>query len=176
MADASLVVAVVGAPHGHEFAVQVGCLVGELRGSTPEHAVRPGLRPDLQDLVANLADGLIPADARPMAVDELGWIFEAALAGGQLPRGRAFGAMRAHVDDALEHGLLAAPDAVLHLGPNAAADRAKWTDGLDALCVGCAGRGGLGLRLPYAAAHERDHACQTGRRRQAGRTQEPPAG
>src|SRR5262245_29068270 len=114
MADASLVVAVVGAPHRHEFAVKIGRLVGEFRGTTPKHAVGPRLLTDLQDLVANLVNCLIPADACPTAIHEFRRIFEAALARGELPGGCAFGAMRAHVDDALEHGLLAGPHTVFN--------------------------------------------------------------
>ena len=71
VADARLVVAVVGPPHRHELAMQVGGLVGELGRSAPEDAVRPALLAQLQELVADLVDGLVPADARPFAGGEL---------------------------------------------------------------------------------------------------------
>src|SRR5262245_11653332 len=160
VANAGLVIAVVGAPHGHELAVEIGSLVGKLRRSAPEYAVRPGLLTDLQDLVANLVDGLVPADARPTAVDELGWIFQAALTGCQLASGCTFGAMRAHIDDALEYRFLTGPNAVLNLGPNAAADGAKWTDCFDALGFGSGASGRLRVRRLHAGAERRNHPGQ----------------
>jgi hypothetical protein len=52
----------------------------------PEHAVGPGLLADLKKLVANFVDGLVPADAGPFPVDELGWILQAALAMSKFAR------------------------------------------------------------------------------------------
>ncbi len=130
MADAGLVVDRVGPPHGRELAVQVGSLVGELGGAQPEHAVRPGFLADLQQLVADLLDRLIPGDPLPLAVLQLDRILVAALALGQLADRSALGAVRALADRAVPARLLAGPDAVLDLGDDRAADRAVGADAL----------------------------------------------
>ena len=172
VADARLVVAVVGPPHRHELAVQVGGLVGELGRPAPEDAVRPALLAQLQQLVADLGDGLVPADARPFAGGKLHGVLEPALAVGELARRRALGAVRAHVDRAFEHRLLARPHAVLDLGPDGAADRAEWADGLQAFRF-------TGGRLDRSlCAHARRRAdrqsCEAAHRGEPGGMQEAP--
>jgi hypothetical protein len=130
MADPRLVVDVVGAPKGGELAAEISLLVAELGRAQPVDRIWPGLLADLQQLVADLVDRLLPADPLPPAAGELGRVLQPPLADRQFPRRRALGAVGAHVDRALEHRLLADPDAVLHLGPDAAADRAERADGL----------------------------------------------
>ena len=63
VADARLVVAVVGAPERVELAEQVGLLVAELGRAEPVDEVRARLLADLQHLVADFVDRLFPLDA-----------------------------------------------------------------------------------------------------------------
>src|SRR3546814_10988569 len=64
MADACLVILVVGAPEGGELAEEIGAFVGELCRTHPINGFRPGLLADLHQLVADPADGFIPGDPR----------------------------------------------------------------------------------------------------------------
>jgi hypothetical protein len=154
VADARLVVAVVGAPEGVELAEQVGLLVGELGGAQEVDGVLARRLADVEHLVADLVDGDIPADAGPFARDELHRILEPAVAVRMLARGRALGAMRTEVERAIEARLLADPDAVLHLGHDGAADRAVRAHRFLDVDL-AAGRGCRGFRLPHPAARDR---------------------
>src|SRR3546814_16707166 len=98
MADACLVVLVVGAPEGGELAEDIGALVGELGGAHPVCGFRPRCLPDLHQLVADLVDGLVPGGSGPLAVDQLDRIFEPAIGVHELAHAGALGAMRAAVD------------------------------------------------------------------------------
>src|SRR5690606_33852330 len=91
---------------------------------------------DLQQLVTDLLDGLLPADALPAAVDQLHRILGAARAVAVVAQRGALGAVSAQVDGAVESRLLTDPDAVLHFGVGAAAHRAVGANGLDALDFG----------------------------------------
>ena len=95
VADARLVIDVVGAPVGGKLAEQIGLLVAVLGGTQPVDGVRTGLLSNLQHVVANLVDGLVPADPFPLAVLELGRILQPTLADAVLAHGRALGAVRA---------------------------------------------------------------------------------
>ena len=64
MADARLMVVVVGAPERRNLAEEISAFVGEFRRAHPIDRFRPGLLTDLHHLVADLIDGLIPFDAR----------------------------------------------------------------------------------------------------------------
>src|SRR5262245_2906770 len=114
---------VVGAPESGELAEQIGALVGELGRSHPVDRVGTGSLADLQHLVADLVDRLVPADAGPFAGNELHRILQAPVAMGVFAGGGALGAMRTQVEGAVPAGLLADPDAVLHFGNDGAADR-----------------------------------------------------
>jgi hypothetical protein len=114
VADARLVIAIVRAPHRHEFTQQIGLLITMLAGPDPESRVRPCLLPDLQQLVAHLVDRLFPGDALVFAVDQLHRIAQAPLAMTMLAYRCALGAMGAHVDRRVERSLLAHPHTVLH--------------------------------------------------------------
>src|SRR5205823_14802155 len=70
MADARLVIGVVGPPEGAELAEQVGAFVGEFGRAEPINRIRARLSADRRELVADLVDRLVPADPRPFAVDE----------------------------------------------------------------------------------------------------------
>ena len=124
VADARLMVGVVRAPEGGELAVEVGGLVGELGRAQPVDRIRSGLGADLQELVADLVDRLVPRDAVPVAVHQLHGIAQPAIAVHVVADRRALGAVRAAVDRAVPARLLAEPDAVGHLGHDGATDRA----------------------------------------------------
>src|SRR5262249_14498472 len=125
MADAGRVVDVVGAPERRQFAVEIGVLVGEFGGAQPVDGVRPRFLPDRCNLVADLVDGVVPADAGPLALDELHWIAHPAVPVHDLARGRAFRTMRAAIDRRLPCRLLADPYAVGDLRGHRATDRAE---------------------------------------------------
>jgi len=80
MADARLVVAVVAAPEAHPFAQQVGLLVAVLGRTHHVDAVRTGCLAQIQHLGGNLVQGLVPADALVLAIDELHRIAQTVLA------------------------------------------------------------------------------------------------
>ena len=140
-----LVIDIVGAPHGGKLAEQVGLLVVELRRTQPEHRIGARGFTNLQQLVADVVDGLVPGHLLPLTIDQFGRVFEPALTVPMLANGCALGAMRALVERVIKGRLLAGPDTVLHLSDDAAAHRTMGTDGLDLLDmrsgVGC----GMGL-------------------------------
>ena len=121
VADARLVVEVVGAPERGELAVEIGALVGEFGGTQPVDGVGSGLGADVQQLVADLVDRRIPRDSLPLAADHLHRVAQAAIAVRELARRGALGAVRAAVDRAVPARLLADPHAVLDLGQHRAA-------------------------------------------------------
>ena len=102
MADARLVVDVVGAPERRELADRDR----RPRWRTSRSpASRPRLRPrllaDRHQLVADLVDRLLPGQPGPLPVHELHRIFQAAVAVHELAHRRALGAVRAAVDRAI---------------------------------------------------------------------------
>src|SRR3546814_7817476 len=99
MADACLVILVVGAPEGGELAEEIGAFVGELCRTHPINGFRPGLLADLHQLVADPADGFIPGDPLPLAVDQLERIFESAITVHELAHAGALDAMRARSEE-----------------------------------------------------------------------------
>ena len=144
-----------------ELAEQVGLLVAELGGAEPVDRIRTRGLADLQHLVADLVDGLVPLDAGPLAVDELHRIFQPPLVVRVLAHRGALGAVRAHVERAVPTRLLADPDAVLDFGDDGAADRAMGADRFDAGGAGGERSGGGGFRLAHAARQRarQDHAA-----------------
>ena len=172
VADARLVVDVVGAPERRELAEQIRALVRELGRAEQIDAVGPAGLADRQHLVADLVDGLVPRDADPLAVFLLHRIFQAAVAVDDLTDRRALGAMGAAVDRAVPGGLLTDPDAVLDLGLDRAADRAMRADvGFD--LDGLAEIDHSGLGLADRAGTERPKCGQTADG-EAGRPEERP--
>ena len=150
VADARLVVDVVRAPQRRELAVQVRLLVRELRRAEPVHGIGAVLLADLEQLVADLVDRLVPGDALPLAADELHRVLEPLVAVAVLAHRRTLGAMRAEVERRVEVRLLPGPHAVLHLGDDAAADGAVRAHG--ALDDDLAVAGFRGRRRPLAAS------------------------
>src|SRR5215471_5011301 len=98
MADARLMVGVVGAPEGAKFAEKIGTLVGHLSRSEPIDRVASRFLADCREPVANFIDGDIPGDAIPLAVGELHGVFQPTLPGDQFAHRRTLGAMRSAVD------------------------------------------------------------------------------
>ena len=161
MTDARLVVVVVGAPERRDLAEEISAFVGEFRRAHPIDRFRPRLLADLHHLVADLIDGLIPADARPLAIDELHWIFEAPIAVHELAYRSTFGAMRAAIDRTFPTRLLTDPHAVGNFGSNGAADRTMRADAL-VDCYRGARRGRrTGLRLAHAGERQRAECRET---------------
>src|SRR5258707_8158945 len=128
MADAGLVIDRIGAPERPELAEQIAAFIGEFRRSEQIDRVGAGLGADLEHLVTDLVDGLVPGDALPLAVDELHRIFQTPVAMDQLTHRRTLGAVRAAIDRAIPGWLLADPDAILDFGDYGAADRAMRAD------------------------------------------------
>src|SRR5437870_10143490 len=64
MADARLMVDVVGSPERPELAIEIGRFIGEFGGTQPVDGVRARFRADLQQFVADLVDRLIPRESR----------------------------------------------------------------------------------------------------------------
>ena len=135
MADTRLVVPVIAAPHCVELAEQIGLFVAVFRRAQPVHRVRPRLLADLQHLVTNLVDGLIPRDALPLAVLELGGVLKPTLTMTHFPQCRALAAVRTQTNGVVKRGLLTGPYTVLNLGVDTAAHRAMGTDGFNCLCL-----------------------------------------
>ena len=172
MADARLVVGVVGAPERGELAIEVGAFVGELGRAQPIDRIGARLGPDLHQLVADLVDRDVPGNPRPLAVHQLHRIAQAAVAMHQFARRRALGAMRSAADRAIPARLLADPHAVRHFGDHGAADR---TMRADVLADGGAGDIGAGrFRLAHAGERERADGGETSGN-QAGLAQEGAA-
>src|SRR5690554_6664000 len=136
VADARLVVGVVGPPEGGELAQQVGLLVAELGRAEPEDAVGTVGLAQGEHLVADLLDGVVPAHALPLATHQLHGVLETPAGLAVLPEGSPLGAVGAAVDGMVEGGLLAGPDALLDLGIGAAAYRAVGADGALHLEIG----------------------------------------
>ncbi|GJE45963.1 hypothetical protein AEGHOMDF_5163 [Methylobacterium soli] len=163
VADASLMVGVVGPPEGAELPQQIGRLVGVLGRAQPVDGVGAVRLADLEELVADLLDGLIPRDAVPLPACELHRVFQAPVAGHEFANGRALGAMRAAVDRACPGRLLADPDAVHDLGGDRAAHRAMGADVPPDGHVRPADRGAGGVGLAH-----RPELDRAGRREASG--------
>src|SRR6266699_4184239 len=116
MADARLMIGVIGSPEGCELAVEVGSLVGEFGRAEPVDRVRSGLRANLQKLVADLVNGRFPRDAGPLPVHELYRIAQAALAQYVVADRCALTAMRATIDRTIVVRLLTDPRAIGDFG------------------------------------------------------------
>src|SRR3546814_2599505 len=105
--------------------------------SQPVDGIGAGAVVDLQHLAAHLVHRLLPGDLRPLAVDQLGRMLQAALAVRMLADRRAPGTVRAETERAVPAGFLPDPDAVLHLRHPGAAHRAVRAHRLDDLDVAC---------------------------------------
>src|ERR1700674_4237611 len=98
MADARLMVGVVGSPEGAQLAEQIGAFIGHLGRSEPVDGVAARLLANFEQLVADLVDCSIPRDARPLPVDELHRIAKPAVAVDEFAYRGALCAMRSPID------------------------------------------------------------------------------
>ena len=156
--DTRLVVTVVGTPVSVELAEQVGLFVVVLRRSEPVDRIRSRLFADVEHLVADLVDRVVPAHARPLAADKFQRVLQTALAAGSFTNRGTLGTMRAEVDRAVPARLLTGPNTVLDLCHDGTTDRAVGADGF--LDFGwCAGHSCL--CLTNIGAGQRDGGRQT---------------
>src|SRR5262249_34129688 len=145
VANARLVVGVVGAEERHPLAHQVGLLVAVLGRADEKEGIRAGLLADLLHLRGDLVERLVPAGALVLAVDQLHRVLQAVFAVPVLAQRSPLGAVRTHVDGRVEHRLLPYPYAVLHHRVDGAAYRAVAAHGTlhDDAALAFAGRDGL---------------------------------
>jgi hypothetical protein len=172
VADARLVVAVVGAPEAHELAHQVRLFVVVLGRTDEIHRVGAAGFAQRFHLRGDLFQRGVPADALVLAVDQLHRVAQAVLAVAVFAQGGTLGAVGAEVDGGVEHRLLAHPDAVFHDRVGRTAHRAVGADGaldfdlagaVDGLAFGGPGflhQGELGGR--EADTHAQARAAQEG--------------
>ena len=171
VADAGLVVGVVGAPEADPLAQQVGLFVVVLAGAHDEDGIGPAGGAQFLHLRGDLIERLLPADALVLAVHQLHRRAQPVLAVAVLAQGGALGAVRAQVDGAVEDRLLPHPHAVFHHRIHRAAHRAVAAHGAahahlgGAFCAGgAAGRLGLldqgQLGSGHAGAHTQARAAQ----------------
>src|SRR5438876_11332930 len=161
MADARLMVGVVGAPERAEFAEQVGAFVGHLGRSEPIDGIAARLLANLEQLVADLVDRGVPGDARPLPVDELHRIAKPAVAVHEFAYGSALGTMRAAIDRRVPARLLPDPDPVEHFRGHRASDRAMRADALADGRARSERPRGRSLRLADAAYRQSAQRRQT---------------
>src|SRR6516162_6440698 len=174
MANARLMVDVVGAPEGRELAAEIRALVGVLGGAEPIDRVRSRLLADRKQLGADLIDRLVPAHAGPLAINELHRIFQAPVAVHELAHRGTLGAMRAAVQRRVPSRFLADPHAVRDFRHHRAADRAVRADVLANGDLRAGGRRRTGLRLAHARERQRAECGETARD-EAGAAQESAA-
>ena len=171
MANSCLMVTVIGAPEGVEFAEEVGLLVAVLGRAQPVDRVGSGTLANFQELVADLVDRLVPGNAGPLSVHQLGRVLQTPFAMRVLAHRGALGAVGPEIEGAVEARLLTDPDALVYFGHDRTANRTVGADRLDHFNFGLlVGR----LRL-CSAGH---HASRSGRgdtaRCQARTLQESP--
>ena len=116
---------------------------------------------DGDQLVADLADRLIPGHARPLPVDHFHRIFEPALAAYQFAHRSALGAMRPAIDRAVPGRLLADPHVVRHFCHDRAADGAMGADAFAHGDLGAGWRRRAGFGLAHRAERERAERCES---------------
>src|SRR5260370_40791734 len=124
MADARLMVGVVGSPEGAKLAEQIGALVGHLGRSEPVDGVATRLLANFEQLVADLVDCGIPGETRPLPVDELHRIANPPYAVPSVAHRCALRAMGSAIDRGIPTRLLADPYPVHHFRNHLASARA----------------------------------------------------
>ena len=139
--DARLMIAVVGAPEGIELAEQIGLFVAMLGGAQPIDGIGTGGLPNVEHLVADLVNRILPRHPLPLAADLLHRILEPTFAVREVADRGTLGAIGAEIDRTVPSRLLADPNPVIDLGDDGAADGAVRADGLHRLHA----RRGLGL-------------------------------
>src|SRR4029450_6522619 len=140
----------------------------------PIDGLRSRLLPDGKKLGADLVDGLVPAQARPLPVDELHRIFQAPVTVHELAHRSPLGAMRAAIERGIPAGLLADPHAVCDFRHDRAADRAMRADVLADRDLRPGWRRRAWLCVAHAAKRQRAKSRETAGD-QAGAAQESAA-
>src|SRR5215467_9042023 len=153
MANARLVIGIVRAPEGREFAIEIGALIREFGRTQPIDGIGARFLANLQELVADFVDRLLPRDFLPLAVHQLDGIAQATIALHDFTRSGSLRTMRASIDRAFPARFLADPHAVLNLGDDRAADGTVRADVLAQHRLGR--RRSRGLRLAYAGEGKR---------------------
>src|SRR5262245_49119024 len=134
MADARLMVGVVGAPERAELAEQIGTFVGHLGRSEPVDRIGAGFLANFEQLVADLVDRRVPGHTRPLPAPDVHRIAQPPLAMHALAHGRVLGTMRSAIDRGIPTRLLADPYTVQHFRSHGASNRAMRAN---ALANGC---------------------------------------
>src|SRR4029450_3277761 len=158
MANARLVIGIIGSPIRREFAIEIGALVGELGRPRPVDRLRARLGANFVQLVADLVDGGIPGNPGPLPVHEFHRIAQTAIAVHQLARRGALGTMRTAIDRAFPARLLADPNPVRHFSQYGATDGAVRADILANGCPTDIRTGGFGLL--HAGERHRTDCCK----------------
>src|SRR6202011_4506387 len=161
MADARLVIGIVGPPEGAELAEEIRALIGEFRRAKPIDRIGTGAPANCGELVADLIDRLVPGDASPLAVHELHRVAQAPIPMHQLAHRGPLGAVRAAIDRRLPAWLLADPHAVGDFGGHRAADGAVRTDAFADGDLRAGSRRRAGLRLAHACERQRAYRGET---------------
>src|SRR5260370_2194920 len=130
MADARLMVGVVGRREAANLAKQLGALVGHFGVPEPVDGVATRLLANFEQLVADLVDCGIPGETRPLPVDELHRIAQPPNAVHELAHRCALRAMGSAIDRGIPTRLLADPYPVQHFRSHRASDRAMRADAL----------------------------------------------
>src|ERR1700740_1262455 len=109
MADARLMIGVVGSPERAELAEQIGTFVSHLSRAEPIDGIGARLVAHFQYLVADLVDSRVPRDAGPLPAHEFHRIAQSPLAVHELAHGSTLGAMRSAIDRGIPRRLPADP-------------------------------------------------------------------
>ena len=133
MANARLMVDVIRAPEGGQFAIEISAFIGEFGAAQPEHAIGAAFLAGFHQLVANFGQRIVPGHALPLAIHQLHRVFDAPVAMHQFTYRCALGAMRATIDGGFPSGFLAHPNAILHFSNHGAANGTMGADILHAL-------------------------------------------
>ena len=128
VANARLVIGVVGAPEAHKLAHQIGLLVVVLGRANEINAVGATGFAQLHHAFADFFQGQVPADALVLAIDQLHGIAQAVFAVAVFTKRCTFGAMCTQIDGRIEHRFLANPHAVFNNGVNSTTHRAVGTN------------------------------------------------
>src|SRR5262245_40152499 len=116
MANARLVIGIVGSPIRRELVIEIRTLVGELGGTQPVDRLGARLGADFRHLVADLVDRGLPRNPGPLAIYQFHRVAKATVAMNQLAGRSTLRAMRPTVDRAFPARLLANPHSVRHFG------------------------------------------------------------
>jgi hypothetical protein len=98
VANARLVIDVIGTPHRSEFPEQVSLLIAEFCRAHPHRAVGTGLLAHGEQLPTDVIERLVPSDALPLAAHQFHRVFQSLFAMTVLAQRSALGTVRAPVE------------------------------------------------------------------------------